>query len=227
MFDLSEKIKDTINDEISPFLRQLNKRKKWNNESKENLKILIQILERKKYKSFIGHPSRYHLTKIGDSCLYDVPTYRKGVLAEFRGKRIRLICISSGRYDRHLMAGIVSETPISKIKIKEKIQYVFPDIGDHEIVYLGKRYMLINSKGHSPIELYQGSFDSIDLDSCNLILLDGKECCPIAIFQQISEKVFIGSLININYKNSFSSVREAVTGMAKLNRKYTHEILNN
>jgi len=220
MFDLSEKIKDTINDEISPFLRQLNKRKKWNNESKENLKILIQILERKKYKFFIGHPSRYHLTKIGDSCLYDVPTYRKGVLAEFRGKRIRLICISSGRYDRHLMAGIVSETPISKIKIKEKIQYVFPDIGDHEIVYLGKRYMLINSKGHSPIELYQGSFDSIDLDSCNLILLDGKECCPIATLTFGNNKSLSGNLLGRTNKENYKSIVEAIKGLAKQSQQY-------
>jgi hypothetical protein len=220
MFDLSEKIKDTINDEISPFLKQLNKRKKWNNESKKNLKNLIQILERKKYKFFIGHPSRYHLTKIGDSCLYDVPTYRKGVLAEFRGKRIRLICISSGRYDRHLMAGIVSETPISKIKIKEKIQYVFPDIGDHEIAYLGRRYMLINSKGHSPIELHQGSFDSIDLDSCDLILLDGKECCPIATLTFGNNKLLSGNLLGRTNKENYRSIVEAIKGLAKQSQQY-------
>ena len=119
MFDLSDKIKDNFKDDISPYLKLLNNRKKWNSEAKIHLINLEKILNKKKYKSFIGNPYRYHLTKIGDSCLYDVPIYRKGALTEFRGKRIRVVCMSSGRYDRWLMAGVVGATPKNKIKIKE------------------------------------------------------------------------------------------------------------
>lgn len=179
MFEIIDKINDNIKDEAWPYLVRLNKRTSWNDESKQHLEELKIFLKNKNYISFIGHPKRYHLTQIGDSCLYDVPTYRKGALTEFRGKRIRVVCASSGRYDRLLMAGAVGTTPKNKIKIKEKNSYVFPEIGDHKIAYLGRRYMLIEATGKFPIELYQGSFDSIDLKSCDLILLDGKECCPI------------------------------------------------
>ena len=71
MFELSDKIEDNIKDDIQPFLRKLNERKLWNDEANENLRQLSKLLKRKKYISFVGHPNRYHLTRIGDSCLYD------------------------------------------------------------------------------------------------------------------------------------------------------------
>ena len=192
MFEITDKIRDNIKDEAWPYLLRLNKRTSWNDESKEHLEKLKIFLENKDYISFVGHPKRYHLTRIGDSCLYDVPTFRKGALTEFRGKRIRVVCVSSGRYDRLLMAGAVGATPKNKIKTKEKVSYVFPEIGDHKIAYLGRRYMAIEAKGKFPIELYQGSFDSIDLKSCDQILLDGKDCCPIATINYEPEKKVTG-----------------------------------
>jgi hypothetical protein len=220
MFDLSDKIKDNFKDDVSPYLRILNKRKKWNSEAKEHLTNLEKVLKQKKYKSFVGSPYRYHLTRIGDSCLYDVPTYRKGALAEFRGKRIRVVCMSSGRYDRWLMAEVVGETPRNKIKIKEKIVFVFPEIGDHEIAYSGRRYMVIQSKGQFPIETYQGSNAFIDLESCDLILLDGKDCCPIATLKFQTENNLIGNIVGWTTTESYFSIAEAVKGLAKKNQDY-------
>jgi hypothetical protein len=120
MFEITDKIKDNIKDEAWPYLLRLNKRTSWNDASKDHLEELKVFLRSKNYISFVGHPNRYHLTRIGDSCLYDVPTFKKGVLTGFRGKRIRVVCVSSGRYDRLLMAGAVGVTPKNKIKIKEK-----------------------------------------------------------------------------------------------------------
>ena len=220
MFDLSDKIKDNLKDDISPYLRLLNSRKKWTSESKEHLANLEKILIKKKYKSFTGNPYRYHLTKIGDSCLYDVPTYRKGVLTEFRGKRIRVVCMSSGRYDRWLMAGVVGETPRNKIKVKKKDKFIFPEIGDHEITYLGRRYMMIRSKGNFPIEIHQGSIVLIDLESCDLILLDGTDCCPIATLRYQNENKLIGKLLGSTITESFLSIPEAVRGLAKINQNH-------
>jgi hypothetical protein len=122
MFDLSEKLQDNIKDDVRPFLKILDARTSWNEDAKQSLGKLIALLKKKKYISFIGHPNRYHLTRIGSSCLYDVPTYRKGALVPFRGKRIRLVCVSSGRYDRQLMAGVVGDTPKNKLKVKEILE---------------------------------------------------------------------------------------------------------
>jgi hypothetical protein len=225
MFEISDKIKDNIKDDILPYLQRLNNRKNWNSESKENLRQLENLLKRKNYKSFVGHPSRYHLTRVGDSCLYDVPTYRKGVLVEFRGQRVRVICMSSGRYDRMLMAGVVGKTPANKIKIKEKAVFVFPEIGDHKIVYSGRRYMLIKVKGQFPIGVYQGSNETIDLECCSMILLDGKQCRPIATFKYESDNKLTGLLVGWNFPEEFSGVADAVKKMAKKNEQLRSPIL--
>ena len=226
MFEITDKIKDNIKDEAWPYLVRLNKRTSWNDESKQHLEELKIFLKNKNYISFVGHPKRYQLTQIGDSCLYDVPTYRKGALTEFRGKRIRVVCVSSGRYDRLLMAGAVGTTPKNKIKIKEKNSYVFPEIGDHKIAYLGRRYMVIEATGKFPIELYQGSFDSIDLKSCDLILLDGKDCCPIATFKFEADDKLIGKLVGWSFPETFSDLRTAVQKMAKQNERFRTSVTN-
>jgi len=70
------------------------------------LKQLIHMLGRKRYITFVGHPARYRLTLIGQSCLMDVPANKRGHLSAFRGKRIRLVCVGSGRFERQLMAGV-------------------------------------------------------------------------------------------------------------------------
>jgi hypothetical protein len=124
------------------------------------------------------------------------------------------------------MAGAVGSTPKNKIKIKEKVSYVFPEIGDHKIAYLGRRYMVIQSKGKFPIELYQGSFDSIDLKSCDLILLDGKDCCPIATFNYEADDRLIGKLVGWSFPETFSDLRTAVQEMAKKNERFHTSVTN-
>jgi hypothetical protein len=225
MFDLSEQLFDNIKDDVRPLLNSLDKRTRWNAEAKQSLINLIELLKKKKYISFTGHPNRYHLTRIGSSCLYDVPTYRKGALAPFRGKRVRLVCISSGRYDRQLMAGVVGDTPKNKLKVKEKPTYVFPDIGDHEIEYLGRRFMVIKSVGEDPIEFYQGSFDSIDLSDCDFILLDGKVSCPIATFKLVTNGQIFGRLVGRTWGEHFFTIPEAVKGMSIKNQRFGNAIL--
>jgi len=215
VFDLADKIVDEVVDDVSPFLDALADQKGWNEATKFALSELKKILKRKRYTSFVGHPSRYHLTRIGDSCLYDVPLDRKGVLSPFRGKRVRLVCVSSGRFDRVLMAGVVSVTPPHLVRSREKPIYVFPEIGDHEIAYLGKRYMLIKSTGISAIELHQGSFEVVDLTTCDFILLDGVGCCPVATLKCRADGVLFGTLIGWKSGNEFASIADAVHGMKR------------
>jgi len=220
MFNQSDKIKDTIDDDVHPILDALNAREGWNTQAREHLAELKKLLKRKRYKTFIGHPTRYHLTSIGQSCLYDVPMYRKGALADFRGKRVRLVCISSGRFTRQLMAGVVGVTPADKLQIKRETIYVFPNIGDHDIVYLGCRYMLIKADGKSVIPLYDGSDERIDLTACDFILLDGKTCSPITTLKNNADEKLVGKLVGWSAREIYDSIPEAVRGLAKKNVLY-------
>ncbi len=109
MFLENDKMEDNIVDDVSALLSKLNSRKSWDREAQKNLDELIALLEKKKYIIFQGHPSRYHLFRIGDSALYDVPEKRRGHLEKFRGKRVRIICVSSGKFYRQLMAKEIKE----------------------------------------------------------------------------------------------------------------------
>jgi len=86
--------------------------------------------------------------------------------------------------------------------------------------------MVIESKGKCPIELYQGSFDSIDLKSCDLILLDGKDCCPIATFNYAPEDKLIGKLVGWSFPETFLNLRTAIQEMAKKNERFRTSATN-
>lgn len=107
MFTLDDKMNDTIKDDISSLIKAMSDIPSWVKEKHKLHQDLISLLKKKKYMRFVGHTRSYHLMRIGDSCLYQVPLNRRGKLSVFRGKLIRVICISSGRYDRTLMAGVV------------------------------------------------------------------------------------------------------------------------
>jgi hypothetical protein len=97
---------DPLTDNAGILIKALQGRTAWGEEQKGVLEQLIDMLGRKQYITFVGHPARYHLTQIGQSCLLDVPTNKRGHLRAFRGQRVRMVCVSSGRRDRQLMAGV-------------------------------------------------------------------------------------------------------------------------
>ena len=215
MFDKKDQITDDIADDVRPYLDALTTRTAWNSKARSSLESLKKILREKNYKLFVGHPGRYHLTGIGSSCLYDVPPNRRGFLSDFRGKRIRVVCVSSGRYDRELMAGVVGVTPPHLIRKRETPIYIFPKIDDHEVVYRGRRYMLIKAAGAAAIELHLASFEEIDLKACDFVLIDGEGCSPIAILKYADDKSLVGILIGGWYWESFEKISDAIRVMAK------------
>ena len=97
---------DPLTDNAGILIKALQVRQTWGAEQKGLLEQLIHMLGRKRYITFVGHPARYHLTQIGQSCLMDVPTNKRGHLSVFGGNRIRLVCVSSGRFGLQLMAGV-------------------------------------------------------------------------------------------------------------------------
>ena len=107
MIYTNEIIKDDIKDDVYDMVCKLNLYKTWTKEKHEIKKQLIELLDKKQYISFYSLVSRFIVTSIGSSYLYDVPAKRRGHLSVFRNKRIRIICVSSGRFWRTYMAGIV------------------------------------------------------------------------------------------------------------------------
>lgn len=104
MFILTDQIKDPCLDEAGQLMVEMLRIPTWTKAKRALHTELITLLEINKHTCFVGHVDKYHLSIVGESCLYNVPKNRRGHLSIFRGKLIRLVCIGSGRYARTLLA---------------------------------------------------------------------------------------------------------------------------
>lgn len=103
--------RDVSCDLIGACIARVNRLPTWTKVRRRHAEHLKRLLRAFGYVPMNVHYMRYGLTRIGQSCLVDVPQDRQGRLATFRGERIRLVCISSGpRSTRLLMAGRVHRT---------------------------------------------------------------------------------------------------------------------
>ena len=104
MFSLGEKIKDPCSDNAGQIMIEMQKIPTWTKAKRSLHNELTILLTKTKHICFVGHVDKYNLSIVGESCLYKIPTNRRGHLSMFRGKLIRLVCIKSGRYARLLLA---------------------------------------------------------------------------------------------------------------------------
>jgi hypothetical protein len=216
MFERSQQLIDDIDDEINILLASLNNRTTWTQRCKGELENLKTVLQKKKYKSFLGHPNRYHLSSIGESCLYDVPIDRRGELKNFRGMRVRIVCVSSGRYTRLLMAGVTDETP-KNLQVKRVArEYAFPDHSLHDVVYKSPRYLVIRNPALNPLPLQTKRGEPINLDGIDYVLFDGTLRQPIAVLRDANNKAICARLIGYSVDElTYESLHNAIRSLIK------------
>jgi hypothetical protein len=90
---------DDLDDVLGDLLRRLNTMPTW---TKEKIDLYGEVeteAKAQKYKFFRGDCRRYHIQRKGDHGLFDVPIDKRGAMAQFQGKRIRLIC--AGSWDQY------------------------------------------------------------------------------------------------------------------------------
>lgn len=98
--------------------------------------------------------------------------------------------------------------------------YVFPDIGHRSIAYLGKRFMAIELEEEAPWERTDGGFPAITSARFDYLLLDGKHVAEFAGLKRLDDGSLLGSLLDIGGGTVFSSIREAITALAKESAAY-------
>jgi len=90
---IDNQLADNLYDEISGIVLTMATKKTWNANCAVLFERLDKILSKKKYKTFSGDCRTYHLTRKGQSCLYDVPSNQLGYLIPYRNQRVRLVCL--------------------------------------------------------------------------------------------------------------------------------------
>lgn len=111
VFKVEDKIEDSRTDEDGRLMQKIcSFPTRWSGGQELLRQQLIKSLESKNYIGFAGHPNRYQLGVVGESCLYQIPENRRGYLSIFRGKLVRVVCVHSGSYaNRYYMAGLAPE----------------------------------------------------------------------------------------------------------------------
>ena len=108
-FERTDTIKDSFSDEILDLLQESSKFPTMAVERRAVIEQAIALMEKKGYISFAGQTQNHFLSRVGTSYLYDVPKGKTGHLKPFRGKRVRVVCVGSGKHsERQYMAGEIS-----------------------------------------------------------------------------------------------------------------------
>jgi len=211
---------DNIEDDVNVIRKEMLSLKSWNKEKYKLQDKLVKILLLKKYISFTStNPERYQLRSVGQSYLYDVPLYKRGHLKKFIGKRIRLICMHTGRHHtRLLMAGIVGKTPPDKIIKKLIIDYSFPrELKNNDVLFKTRRFKLFKINKGDKLT-YPNSKELIDLAGVESVLIDGKNCKLIsAIISNNNKKIqakpmtcYYGKFVFGSREREFDSYEEII-----------------
>ena len=106
IFTRENVIEDPCTDKAGQIMKAMLAIPTWTKVKRGLFNELDTLLENAKYIYFRGHSKDYYISCVGTSGLYQIPLNRRGHLSVFRGKRIRLVCVHTGQYDRGYMAGI-------------------------------------------------------------------------------------------------------------------------
>ena len=108
MFSVEDTIQDDRLDEVGRLIKAIQQIPTVTNEKRALIAELQNVAANRGYISFVAGNHRWHVGKVGESYLYQVPENKLGHLAQFRGKLVRVVCIGSGtRWIRAYMAGPV------------------------------------------------------------------------------------------------------------------------
>lgn len=91
---------DEIDDAVGNLCRTISAIETWNGEKKRNGERLMKLISDENYKVFDGDVRTYGLGWIGESVVLNVEDKQRGHLQEFRGTKVRIVCVGTGRYRR-------------------------------------------------------------------------------------------------------------------------------
>ena len=205
---------DDHEDEVLSVLKSFN-RIGWGKTKQTLREKLESLLKEKNYISFHANYTGYVITTVGSSYLYDVPLYKRGHLSNFKGKRVRIVCMQSGSWRFGYMAGVVCDTPEEKIIVSRRQperNYKFPDyVMAHRILYKSPRFMVFEPNNSIPIFSRNEPCGFIDTSGWDSILVDGKIGRPVATLDHNPDGSIRGKRTGGNWiETVYTSLREAI-----------------
>jgi hypothetical protein len=213
---MSVMLDDDLADDISVILSAMASEASWTKRKAQLKAELVGLLADRKYISFTGCPHRYGISRVGESYLLDVPLYQQGALKPFRGKRVRFVCVRSGRYKRGYMAGIVGDTPQELIVSKLIYDYSFPKQAlKYNPLYKSRRYLVIQPEKTTRIEAQKEPDGCVDLEQWDSILFDGRDGLPKCKFRHNPDGTVTGTWFGWRGGRTHETLRDSVKRLTK------------
>lgn len=103
-------IPDETGDLIGFLAAKLRKQSGWSSEKEKMRQHLERLAIAHGYEAKRLDYRDYQLTKVGQSFQYDVPVGKRGFLAQFAGRRVRLVCTYSGTFRQWVRVGTVAKS---------------------------------------------------------------------------------------------------------------------
>ena len=202
---------DDFDDEVSPILLAMRQENGWTARKSALRKELVSLLSKMDYLTFSAAPENYVVSQVGESYLYDVPLYKQGLLKKFRGERLRIVCVGSGRYKRIYMVGAVGKTPDEFVVTTLIHTYSFPSfIGNSTVVYKTRRFLVFKLDGAFETGLIKELNEAIDYDKWNLILVDGKDSVIKGRLRLNDDGSYSSALLGWKGQHSSPTLKDAV-----------------
>ena len=106
MFLAEDTREDNHRDEVGQIVKAIQQIPTVTNEKRALIAELQNVATNYGYVTFSAGNHRWHVGRVGESYLYQVPENKLGHLGKFRSKLVRIVCIASGtRWIRTYMAG--------------------------------------------------------------------------------------------------------------------------
>jgi hypothetical protein len=94
MITEEEILVDDIKDEAGKLLQKVQSIPTWTKERRKLHQEAVELLKRQPHKEFTSNKLHFGLKGVGHSINYQVPINKTGYLRDYRGKKVRLVCIA-------------------------------------------------------------------------------------------------------------------------------------
>ena len=206
-------IVDNFHDDFQPILKALCEQRKWDKKMRDLKAQLLDLIAKHKYITFEAtNPTRYHVSSVGSSLLYDVPLYKQGHLKKFRGQRVRVLCSGSGSHStRQISVGYVSESPPDRIIEAVKHNYSFPEfVKSFPTRYKSPRFWVLDVPAGVHIRNNREDSGFINLQEHTSIVVDGKICAPIGTLKSNTDGSVDARLLGHKLGGEYKSIQQAI-----------------
>ena len=104
-------IPDETDDLIGFLAAKLRQQSGWSSDKERMRQHLEALTIAHGYQGKCLDYRDYQLTKVDRSFQYDVPIGKRGFLAQFAGRRVRLVCTYSGTFRQWVRVGVFANSP--------------------------------------------------------------------------------------------------------------------